>query len=115
MTKITIRLIIPILRICILWPAMSTNFTQNWREHCTDRAVCVANVSADNKWCRKMTENFYENKMSWKELERIRKGTPGNEERMKADDGIILVEKEAVRERWADYFEGLLNVDEARG
>ena len=30
MTKITFRLIIAILR-----PAMSTNFTQNWREHCT--------------------------------------------------------------------------------
>ena len=35
MIKITIRLIIPILQIRILWPAMSTNFTQNWREHCT--------------------------------------------------------------------------------
>ena len=34
--KITIRLINPILRIRILWPAMSTNFTQNWREHCID-------------------------------------------------------------------------------
>ena len=34
MTKIAIRLIIPILRIQILRPAMLTNFTQNWREHC---------------------------------------------------------------------------------
>ena len=33
MTKITIRLMIPILQTQILWPAMSTNFTQNWREH----------------------------------------------------------------------------------
>ena len=34
MTKITIKLIISILQIRILRPAMSTNFTQNWREHC---------------------------------------------------------------------------------
>ena len=33
--KITIRLLIPILQIRMLWPAMSTNFTQNWREHCS--------------------------------------------------------------------------------
>ena len=35
MTKITIRLINPILRIRMLQPAMLTNFTQNWREDCT--------------------------------------------------------------------------------
>ena len=35
MTQITIRLIDPILRVSILQPVMSTNFTQNWREHCT--------------------------------------------------------------------------------
>ena len=34
MTKITIRLFIPILQIHILWTAMSTNITQNWWEHC---------------------------------------------------------------------------------
>ena len=33
MTKITIRLMIPILQ--ILQPATLTNFTQNWRKHCT--------------------------------------------------------------------------------
>ena len=36
MTKITIRLIIPILRIRILRPAMLTNFTQNLGEHCME-------------------------------------------------------------------------------
>ena len=35
MSKITIRLMIPILQIQILLPTMSTNFTQNWKEHCT--------------------------------------------------------------------------------
>ena len=35
MTETTIKLMIPILRIWILRPAKSSNFTQNWREHCT--------------------------------------------------------------------------------
>ena len=33
-----------------------------------------------------------------------------NEERMKIEDSIVLVEKEAVKERWVEYFVGLLNV-----
>ena len=32
--KITIRLMIPILRTCILRLSMLTNFTQNWMEPC---------------------------------------------------------------------------------
>ena len=32
--KIAVRLMIPILQ-----PAMSTNFTQNWREHCSHRML----------------------------------------------------------------------------
>ena len=46
----------------------------------------VAKVSSDERWSRKMTENFHENKMYWKEVYRIRKGTSGNKERMKAED-----------------------------
>ena len=42
---------------------------------------------------------------SGKEVKRIRKGTSGNEER---------VEKEAVKERWAEYFGSLFNVEEDR-
>ena len=44
MTKITIRLINPILRIHILRPAMLTNFMQNWREHCSYRPYSCARV-----------------------------------------------------------------------
>ena len=48
MTEITIRLMIPILQtpilqIQILRPAMLTNFTQNWREHCTDLTSTTCN------------------------------------------------------------------------
>ena len=48
------------------------------------------------------------------EIKRIRKGTSGNKERMKAEVCIVLVKKDAVKKRWADYFEGLLNVEEDR-
>ena len=57
-----------------------------------------------------MTENLHEN-VFWKEIQRIRKGTSGNEEMVKTEDGTMLVEKEAVKERWVEYFEGLLNIE----
>ena len=47
-----------------------------------------------------MTENFYENKMYWKEVQRIRKGTSEKEERGKKEDCTMLVEKEGIKERW---------------
>ena len=49
-----------------------------------------------------MTEDFHENKMIWKEVQKIRKGTSENEERVKIGNDTMLVEKEAVKERWAD-------------
>ena len=38
----------------------------------------------------------------------------GNEERMKAEDGPMLIEKEAVKEKKAEYYEGLLKLEEDR-
>lgn len=50
-------------------------------------------------WSRKLTENFQENKeMFWREMKMIRKGIWGKEERVKIEDGIMLVEKEGSRE-----------------
>ena len=69
-------------------------------------------MSVDERWGKKMTENFHENKMFCKELQRIKKGTFGNKERVKREDGTILVEKEAVKERWVEFFEVLFNVEE---
>ena len=46
-----------------------------------------------------MTENFHENRMFWKKEQRIRKRTSGNEKRMTAENGAMLVRKEAVKER----------------
>ena len=77
------------------------------------RAVRNAKVRADERWGNKLTENFQGNKkMFWKEVKRVRKGKDGKEERVKAEDGTVLVEKQAVEERWAEYFEGLLNEEE---
>ena len=66
-------------------------------------------MRADERWCRKMTENFHENKMFCKEVQRVKKGISGNEERVKREDGTILIEKEAVKERWVEFFEVLFN------
>ena len=52
--------------------------------------------------------------MFWKKVERIRKGTSGNKEKVKIADDTMVVEKEAVKVRQAQYFEKLLNVEEDR-
>ncbi len=79
------------------------------------RVVCNAKTSADDRWGRKLTSKFQENKkMFWKEVKRLRKGIYGKEESVKAEDGTILIEKEAVRKRWAKYFEESLNEEEDR-
>ena len=79
------------------------------------RVVRDAQVRADERWGRKMTGNFQRNKkMFWKEVKRLRGGASGKEERVKAEDGRMLIEKDAVRKRWAEYFERLLNVEEDR-
>ena len=35
-----------------------------------------------------------------------------NEERLKTENGTMLVEKKAIKERWVEYFELMLNVEE---
>ena len=48
--------------------------------------------------------------MFWKEVKRVRKEVHGEEMREKDRDGKMLVEEKAVRHRWAEYFDELLNV-----
>jgi len=50
----------------------------------------------------------------WKEVKRMWKGTSRKEERVKAKNVRLLIEKDAVRKRWAEYFERMLNVEEDR-
>uniref|UniRef100_A0A8C8DHP6 ribonuclease H n=1 Tax=Oryzias sinensis TaxID=183150 RepID=A0A8C8DHP6_9TELE len=79
------------------------------------RAVREARAAADERWGRQLTDNFRENKkMFWKEVKRVRKGVSGREEKVKTEDGRMLNEGNAVRKRWAEYFERLLNVEEDR-
>ena len=42
------------------------------------RTVHVAKVHADERWCRKVSKNFHDDKIFWKEVHKIRKGTTGN-------------------------------------
>jgi len=57
-------------------------------------------MSADEKWGRRLTENFQVNKkMFRKEVKRTRKGTSGKEKRVKSENGRSLIEKDAVRKR----------------
>ena len=75
------------------------------------RAVERAKRRADDRWGSKLTEDFCGNKkMFWKEVKRTRREKSGKEETVKAVDGTVLTEKKAIQERWAEYFEGLLNV-----
>ena len=49
------------------------------------RAVRDAKVSADERWRRKLMENFQEKKkMFWKKKKRIRKGSSGSEEKVES-------------------------------
>ena len=79
------------------------------------RKVRTAKRRADEKWGRSLTENFERDKKKfWKEVKRVRGGESGREERVKDVDGNLLVEGEQVRERWAQYFRELLNVEDDR-
>ena len=79
------------------------------------RVVKKAKREADVRWGRQMEGNFEENrKMFWKEVKRLKNGESGREEVVKGMDGQLLVEEGAVRNRWAEYFEGLLNVEDGR-
>ena len=79
------------------------------------RVIRNAKVKSDERWGKKMTDNFQENKkMFWKEVKRVRKGTSNREERVKDEDGSLLVERKAVERRWVEYFERLSNVQDNR-
>ena len=79
------------------------------------RAVRDAKRGADWRWGQKLGENYERNKkMFWKEVKRVRKGESRREEAVKDENGELLVEGGAVRKRWAEYFERLLNVQDDR-
>ena len=78
------------------------------------RVVREEKRKADERFGRKLSECFEDNKkMFWKEVKRVRK-VGEREERVKDVSGNVLVEKAAVSERWAGYFDALLNVKDDR-
>lgn len=79
------------------------------------RKVREAKRAADWRWGQKLGENYEQNKkMFWKEVKRVKRGESRREEAVKDENGQLLVEGGAVRRRWAEYFEGLLNVEDGR-
>lgn len=79
------------------------------------RMVKRAKREADRRWGQRLGEKFEENKkMFWKEVKRVRKGEPDVVKGVKDRQGNLLSEDGAVRKRWAEYFEQLLNVEDER-
>ena len=75
--------------------------------------VREAKKEAEDRFGTKLSQDFEGNrKMFWKEVKRVRKGVQGEEMRVKDRDGNMLVEGKAVRHRWAEYFDELLNVQD---
>ena len=68
----------------------------------------------DEDFGRQLSEKYKEDKrLYWKEVknERKREMNESNDvKEVKDEDGRILKEKEAVKERWKEYFEDLMNV-----
>ena len=89
----------------------------NYREmrKVVKQVVRRAKRDADARWGRRLCQNFEENKkMFWKEVKMVRKGETGKEEVVKDVNGQLLLESGDVRKRWAEYFDDLLNVEDAR-
>lgn len=69
-------------------------------------------------WCKnryrevgQVTDNFLVNDNFSEGGEEGAKGASGKEESMRAEDGRMLIEKDAASKRQAEHFEGLLNVE----
>ena len=70
---------------------------------------------ADRRWGERLGNDFKGNKkMFWKKLKGVRKGEQAREEMVKDVNGQILRDGVDVRRRWAEYFEQVLNVGDAR-
>ena len=79
------------------------------------RAVKVAKIMADWRWGERLGNNFQGNKnMFWKKVKRVKKGEQARDVMVKDVNGQILRDGVEVRRRWAEYFEQVLNVSDAR-
>ena len=79
------------------------------------RKVKEKKEMADRRFGERVSRNFKENKkMFWKDVNMERKMDDQMDTRIKDADGNILTEENAVRNRWREYFDRLLNVDDGR-
>ena len=70
---------------------------------------------ADGRFGERLSKNFKDNKkMFWKDVNMEMKKDDQMDTKIKDADGNILSEENAVRNRWKEYFEELLNVDDGR-
>ena len=76
------------------------------------RSVRESKRRANNRWGRRLTGNFSENKMFWKEVKQQRKEGGRREEMVKDRNGQLLTKEEEVNQRWAEHFEELLNFND---
>jgi hypothetical protein len=85
--------------------------TKEWR-----RTVRRAEKRVEEEWCERLARNFNENKKGfWKEVRKKTKGSLGGvSTTVKSANGEVLNERNEVSERWSEYFENLLNVEDER-
>ena len=70
---------------------------------------------SDERVGQRVSENFRENKkLFWSGVNEERKSREQMEVRIKDIDGNVVTEERAVLDRWSEYFEQLLNVDDGR-
>ena len=73
--------------------------------------VREAKREAEDRFGTNLSQDFEGNmKVIWKKVKRVRKGVQGEEITVRDMDGNMLVEVKAVKHRWAEYFDDLLNV-----
>ena len=77
------------------------------------RSVRESKRRANNRWGRRLTSNFSENKkMFWKEVKQQRKEGGKREETVKDRNGQLLTKEDEVNRRWVEHFEELLNFND---
>ncbi|MEL7302024.1 MAG: reverse transcriptase family protein, partial [Pseudomonadota bacterium] len=70
---------------------------------------------ADERLGQCLSKNFRENKkLFWSGVNRERKSREQLDVRIKDADGNVVTEERAVLDRWSEYYEQLLNVDDGR-
>ena len=76
--------------------------------------VREAKRGAEDRFGAKLSQDFEGNrKMFWIEMKRVRKGVQGEGMRVYDRKENILIEGDAARRRWAEYFKELLKMQDS--